>query len=191
MVRNITEYYEIGKVNFLPARLPQALIKAIDTLNQKVISEFKIKQGMTHLELFSTKEGLIFGEIAIRPPGGYIMELLSLSYGFNAWEAFLKMELNIPCQFPTKNQQYSAAWIIHPGAGKIAQVENWDLIKKLPEIKKASLHLKAGTITKARKGLGESYGKVIFTAGSRDELIDTLAKIKALLKIQFEHPKAL
>ena len=38
------------------------------------------------MEVFLGEEGPVFGEIAARPPGGYLMDLIPRAYGFDPWE---------------------------------------------------------------------------------------------------------
>ena len=50
-------------------------------INDEVIKKFGVDRGMTHAEFYLTDHGPVFGEIAIRPPGGYYMELIEKVYG--------------------------------------------------------------------------------------------------------------
>jgi len=90
--RNITEYYELYHLNIVPASLDRGTSKRIYKLNDEVIKKFGINQGMTHFECYLTKDGLIFGEIALRPPGGYLMDLIQTAYGFDPWIELLNIE---------------------------------------------------------------------------------------------------
>src|SRR5690606_5219991 len=91
---NITEYYKKTQANLLPAPFSKDELQQIQNLNEDVISKLNIQWGMTHLEFYRHPNGLYFGEIALRPPGGHIMAILKTAYGFNAWEALLAVELN-------------------------------------------------------------------------------------------------
>ena len=64
-------------------------------LNKMVIEGLNIKWGFTHLEYYMTEEGVLFGEVALRPPGGYIMEVLELVYEQSFWDIFEKVELGL------------------------------------------------------------------------------------------------
>ena len=46
------------------------------------------RPSMVDCTLFA---GLLFGEIALRPPGGYIMNAMHHAYGFDPWAAFVAM----------------------------------------------------------------------------------------------------
>lgn len=181
---NITEYFQLTFCNIIPADLSLELHQKIIDFNRHIIDIFQIENGMTHLEIYLTQQGIVFGEIAIRPPGGYIMELLEIAYGFNAWEAFIKMETNNPYSFPNKSSCYSAVWLIHPGQGIVAQIAGIDEIKRLPGVKAANFRLKIGKTLKPRIGVGQDYGEVVFSAFSRAEVVQSIQECQDMLKIK-------
>ncbi len=86
---NISEYVTLGYSVFVPAspelekwrpRIREEIEKLIDT--------FDIEFGLIHPEYFVTSDGnMYFGEVAYRPPGFKVFELLERAYGFNAYEA--------------------------------------------------------------------------------------------------------
>ena len=102
LFQNITEYARKTFINIVPADVDERTIAAIHLLNRSVLEALNIHWGITHLELYLTAGGPLFGEIALRPPGGYIMELLKLAYEFDAWQAFVAMELDQPFAFPSR-----------------------------------------------------------------------------------------
>ncbi|MDA7747134.1 ATP-grasp domain-containing protein, partial [Psychromonas sp.] len=158
-----TQYYLKKHINVVPA-LPQAIPEeALIALNKRVLAALNIKWGITHMEVYLSDEGLLFGEIALRPPGGYIMELISKSYGFSAWDALVHIELDYPFSFPEAPLSYSAASIIHPGAGKIEQISNWDEVSQLPSVFKSKLKVLPGMTIKDRNGVGEDAGYLLLS----------------------------
>lgn len=183
---NVTHYHTLGSINLVPADYDSSLIKEILSLNQRVISNLKIHWGLTHLEMYLTKSGPYFGEIAIRPPGGYIMDLIGLSYDFDAWEAFVSIELGIPFDFPKKFTQYSAAWILHPGEGKVKSIEGLDQIKLLPEIVKIKLKAKPNSIIEKRASVGKDIGYIKLSSPSHSQLLNTLKYCQDNLKIEMQ-----
>ncbi len=183
---NITEYYLPHIISIMPAELPENLFAEIARLNQLIITQFQIKQGMTHLELYHTAEGIIFGEIALRPPGGYLMNLLKLSYGFDAWQAFLCMELGLPFQFSQQALEVSAGWILHPGAGTIQNIKGIKDIKRHPQVKSFKLKVKLGNRVNVRQGTGEDCGYVLLAATKRIELLQSLQYLQQQLIIRLD-----
>ncbi|CAM4032171.1 ATP-grasp domain-containing protein [Vreelandella rituensis] len=86
---NISEYVTLGYSVFVPAS-PE-LEKYREQITQqieKLIKAFDIEFGLIHPEYFVTSDGeMYFGEVAYRPPGFKVFELLEKVYGFNAYQA--------------------------------------------------------------------------------------------------------
>lgn len=74
--RNHTRYLVPRWANVLPADLPVTTARQVDALTDRVNSALNLHEGITHMEVFLTPEGPIFGEIAARPPGGGLMRLI-------------------------------------------------------------------------------------------------------------------
>ena len=57
---------------------------------EKLIKTFDIEFGFVHPEYFVTSDGeMYFGEVAYRPPGFKVFELLERAYGFNAYQGLV------------------------------------------------------------------------------------------------------
>jgi hypothetical protein len=182
---NITEYVEKKHVNFVPAyNLSEKLDLAISNFNSDVIKKLKISWGITHLEVYIKEDNeLVFGEIAIRPPGGYIMDLITLAYGFNSWEAFLKIELDMPFEFPTDQHEYAFAMILHPGGGIVEKIQGYETLIQDSSIIKHKLKIAEGDSIEERVGVGEEVGHIIGKNADPEYLFSLLDKINKDLKI--------
>lgn len=182
---NFTQYYLDRAINIMPAEFDADTQAKLILFNQQVINDMNIKQGMTHLELFISESGLVFGEIALRPPGGYLMDLLQISYGFDAWQAFINLNINRTISYPSLIKQYSAVWVIHPGAGTVKTITGLDSIKKLASVKSVNVRIKNGDIICKRAGAGQDCGYILFNATTRTELIRDIEQARALLQVVF------
>lgn len=90
---NISEYVTLGYSVFVPAspELEKWRPQVEKEIN-KLIETFDIEFGMIHPEYFVTSDGnMHFGEVAYRPPGFQVFELLERAYGFNAYQAMVMM----------------------------------------------------------------------------------------------------
>jgi biotin carboxylase len=180
---NITEYYKKRHINILPANYDDDTTNQILALNQSVIDALEIKNGMTHLEMYLTEDGPYFGEIAHRPPGGYIMKLIELAYGFCPWRAYLSASMN---QKPTVYQKprcYAAAHVIYPGEGSIASLDlaAWKNLKTRAGIQRVKLKVSEGDILGRRISSGQDAGYVIQQDQSYDALIKEVNSIDAFI----------
>lgn len=180
---NVTEYFEKGFSNIVPASYSQGEIKDILELNKQVIQKLKINWGMTHLEFYRHKDGLLFGEIALRPPGGYIMQLMEEAYGFNPWEAFLNVEIDRDMSFPKKAKTHAACWVHHPGVGQVRDVK---MTVNLQSLKKHKIKVKAGDRIAMRSGVGEDVGYSLFVSDDVNVLKKDLASQELQSVIQIE-----
>jgi formate-dependent phosphoribosylglycinamide formyltransferase (GAR transformylase) len=183
---NFTEYYKHYEINIVPGNLNAHLKEKIIALNQQIIKAFGIHRGMTHMEFFCVAEDVIFGEIAIRPPGGYLMDLISYAYECDAWEIFLQCELGQIPQLPKPSQCTTAAWIIHPGFGKISDITGLENISSLPGIVEARFNLKEGMVCNHRVGSGEEYAHILLKTSNRQQIIDTLETLQNTLAITID-----
>jgi len=88
---NISEYVTLGYSVFVPATPELESWRPLITREvEKLIRTFDIKFGFIHPEFFVTSDGeMYFGEVAYRPPGFKVFELLERVYGFNAYQGLV------------------------------------------------------------------------------------------------------
>ena len=159
-----TDYTMLKVANVVPAGFSTEELKQIKSLNEKVIKAMKIKWGLTHLEYYRDANGLLFGEVALRPPGGYIMELIKRAYDIDPWEIFVKVELGLPVDhLPTELARICGVVLLHPGAGVVSHVSQPNKTE-YPTLAKTSIKVKIGDQVNQRHGVGEDIGYCIFSA---------------------------
>lgn len=178
---NITEYLEKKHVNVVPGALDEDLRRQVLALSRRVIEALRIEWGLTHLELYLPPEGPLFGEIALRPPGGYIMEAIGLAYGIDAWRAFVCIELDLPFDFPTEARKRAAAMVLHPGAGTIREVQGVDAVRAEPHVRRLKIKVKPGDVIDPRVGVGSDVGYALLAAPNRPALLETIARVNEKL----------
>ncbi len=88
---NISEYVTLGYSVFVPASPELEKYRPQITAQiEKLIKTFDIDFGFVHPEYFVTSDGeMYFGEVAYRPPGFKVFELLERVYGFNGYQALV------------------------------------------------------------------------------------------------------
>lgn len=88
---NISEYVTLGYSVYVPASNElEAYREQITRQVEKLIKTFDIEFGFIHPEYFVTSDGeMYFGEVAYRPPGFKVFELLERIYDFNAYQALI------------------------------------------------------------------------------------------------------
>jgi len=88
---NISEYVTLGYSVFVPATPDLEKYRPQITAEiEKLIKTFDIEFGFIHPEYFVTSDStMYFGEVAYRPPGFKVFELLERAYGFNAYQGLI------------------------------------------------------------------------------------------------------
>lgn len=172
-----TEYHITKFANVVPAGYSPDEIERIRSLNGKVIKALNIKWGLTHLEYYRAPSGVLFGEVALRPPGGYIMELIKGAFGFDPWEVFVKVELGLQVgSLPTEPFRVCGTAVLHPGEGVIKSISQPDKTD-YPTLSKVSIKAKSGDRIRARHGVGEDVGHCIFTGEKYADVIRDIVKM--------------
>lgn len=181
---NFTNYYKHLKINVLPHKFQTDLHGKLMTFIQELVQTFNVTTAFLHIEFFLSKEETItLGEFAIRPPGGYIMKLLSLSYNFSAWESYFKLFLDKQIDLPSQHTDYSCAVILHPGEGKLESISGLDTIKNLSSFYSLQLKKSAGDQVLDRQGSGQNIGHIILKNKKQKALIDDLKSLEENFKI--------
>lgn len=189
---NITRYHKHGACNILPGDYSEDIINKIQNLNHDVIKALKLKWGMTHLEYYILEDGqILFGEVALRPPGGYIMDALKLAYNQNFWSAFISIELNEKNIHFNERCMYAASIIIHPGEGLVSNIFGKEEVESLVSTKKFKLKLGAGDVISHREGLGQDFGYVLMANPHKDELKHDVDSFFAYFNVELQKIKDL
>lgn len=183
---NITEYEKIKQCNIIPASFSEEIKRVISKLNREVIKALNIKWGLSHMEYYLTEEGILFGEIALRPPGGYIMNGIKLAYDFDPWEAFVDIELDERPKTKFPASCFAASYVIHPGAGKLVEVKGREECLGLPSLKKLKLKAKTGDELTTRVGTGDDMGYALFTNKDQTELLRDVLKFRETLRFSMQ-----
>lgn len=183
---SITEYHTNKVANIVPAGYSSAETARIQALNEKVIKALNIKWGLTHLEYYRQAGGELFGEVALRPPGGYIMELIKRAYDFDPWQVFVKVELGLPVdKLPTQAARVCGTVLLHPGAGWVTAVSE-PTVSDYPTLAKATIKVKVGDQIAARHGVGEDVGYCIFAAEKYADVQQDINRLCATSPIQIK-----
>lgn len=173
---NPTCYLKPRWANVVPAPLDEDERRATCEIAERVYQALEIHSGISHMEVFLSKNGPVFGEIAARPPGGCLMELIRRAYDMDPWELLLRLAVGEKPKAESEPVRSAGVWLIHPGAGKVTDVRGLQLARKMPGVVHASCHLRSGDDVSARIGSGETKGRVVVEADSYDDCKDQLKR---------------
>lgn len=183
LFRNPTRYLKPRWANIVPASLEPLDMALVAELGEQVHEALEIHGGITHMEVFLTELGPVFGEIAARPPGGYLMELIEYAYGFDPWEAVLRIATGEVPAFPAEAKQFAGVWLIHPGPGRIIEIGGLEDARSVRGVIDLSCKVRPGDVVAARIGSGETKGRMLATATTHSACADALAE--AVDKLRF------
>lgn len=182
--RNQTRYLEPRWANVVPAALGVRERKEIEALVDAAHTALGAVHGMTHIELFLTEHGPVFGEIAARPPGGRLMELIERAYGFDPWDALVEIELGERPSLPKDAKGYAGVYLLHPGAGEVDRVSGVEEARSLPGVMRLRVAVKPGDSVPDRIGSGQSVGELVVETDKHESCAELLLRARALIKIE-------
>ena len=180
---NPTRYLVPAWFSLVPAPLGSE-VEPIQAFADAARRALGVTQGMTHLELFLTSDGPVFGEMAARPPGGHLMPLIRHAYGFDPWEAVLRVEMRDHVALPAEACQSAAAWILHPGPGTVREVGDVVGARAMPGVEEAVLRVRVGDPVRERAGTGEEVGHVICTGSTATEAEARVRSARDVLRVE-------
>ncbi len=181
---NPTCYWRPKFVNVVPAALDEETLAVVLDCNRRALEALAIRWGMTHLELFLTADGPVVGEVALRPPGGYLMSCIETAYGFDPWDALCAVELGESPALPERASQVAAAVVLHPGAGRVAAIRGLDAVRAHPALVDARLKVEVGDAVDVREGVGEDVGRVLLAAPDRPAMDEAIRFVERELVIE-------
>jgi biotin carboxylase len=184
---NFTAYHTPLWANLVPAELDDATTGAVLDLNERALDALGVQRGICHLELFLHADGPVVGEVAIRPPGGYLMQLIELAYGFDPWETLLRVIVHDErVALPRAASASAGAFILHPGPGRVRAVHGRAAVKAWPETVELNVRVRAGSQVTARVGSGAECGHVLLRTRERAMVARRLDEIPEALRIELE-----
>ncbi len=87
-----------------------AVAGSIRDLNSRVISSLGLRAGITHLECFTTADGLVVGEIACRPGGGGVVPMVKRATGVDLWACLVDCETGVAPVIPEAKSALVVGW---------------------------------------------------------------------------------
>ncbi len=187
---NISEYVTLGYSVFVPASPELEQYRdQITRQVEKLVKTFDIEFGQIHPEYFVTSDGeMYFGEVAYRPPGFKVFELLERVYGFDAYQASILVfdpkttEEEIRNFFPKEvvdAKGYAGCFGVYPRRRVVSRLEIPEETEDHPYFESHELTPPLQELVTKRTAFGTHWGLIYFTGSDA-------AEMKRLLKHQEE-----
>jgi hypothetical protein len=185
---NISEYVRLGYSVYVPASPElEAWRGRVTEEIEKLIKTFDIEFGLIHPEYFVTSDGtMYFGEVAFRPPGFKVLELLERVYDFNGYQAMIMCfdpkttEEEVASFFPKEvvdANGYAGCFGVYPRQRVVSQLQIPEETEQHPYFESHELTSPMESKVTKRNAFGTHWGLVYFTG-------DDSATMHELLKHQ-------
>lgn len=90
-------------------------VEYIHNFNERAVKAMGVRDGVTHFECFDVEGEMFAGEIACRPAGGGVSDVLKRARGVDLWEEFVRagvgMELT---SMPSREMDTTQGWMYFP-----------------------------------------------------------------------------
>lgn len=188
---NISEYVTLGYSVFVPAtpELEQYRPQIVEQI-EKLIKTFDIEFGFVHPEYFVTSDGeMYFGEVAYRPPGFKVFELLERAYGFNAYQGLIlafdpkTTEQEIADFFPTEvvdAKGHAGCFGVYPRRRVVSKLEIPEETEDHPYFDFHELTTPLEETVTKRTAFGTHWGLVYFFGDNPETIRDLLKHQESL-----------
>ena len=184
---NISEYVTLGYSVFVPATPElEKHREQITAEIEKLIRTFDITFGVIHPEYFVTSDNtMYFGEVAYRPPGFKVFELLERAYGFNAYQGMIltfdpkTTADEIEAFFPepvTDAKGHAGCFGVYPRRRVVSQLEIPEETEDHPYFESHELTAPLEETVTKRTAFGTHWGLVYFFGEDPHEMRDLLRR---------------
>tara|TARA_R100000306_G_scaffold44920_1_gene42886 strand:+ start:54275 stop:55498 length:1224 start_codon:yes stop_codon:yes gene_type:complete len=182
---NISEYVTLGYSVFVPASPELEKYRPqIRAQIEKLIKAFDIEFGLIHPEYFVTSDGeMYFGEVAYRPPGFKVFELLERVYGFNAYQASMLVfdpkatAEEVQAFFPREIEDadgYAGCFGVYPRRRVVSQLVIPEEVEDNPYFESHELTPPLEETVTKRTAFGTHWGLVYFRGDDAQKMHETL-----------------
>lgn len=147
-------------------------------LHARTVRAFGMPAGVTHMELFKTKDGLLVGEIACRPPGGGIPGAIELQYGVDIWQAFRATSLGLePEVRVTEREGLLMTYLLPIKRGRIVRLSTAADLAAVPSVVRVDMHKQLGDVMRDRVGASATAGVVYLSVRHEAEVSSRMLEL--------------
>jgi biotin carboxylase len=183
---NPTQYLVPFWANVVPAPIDEARRAALSARLRQVLAAVGLRSGMVHVEAFISSSGVTIGEVALRPPGGHLMRLIEAAYGFDPWEALLRIELGERPSLRAEPSRVAGAWLFHPGPGVVDEVLGLEGVEAMPAVRRLRCAARPGDALSPRLGSGQAVGSVLCVAETHAALVGALRRARDTVRFRVD-----
>jgi hypothetical protein len=126
----------------------QADGRELRELHERVVAVLGLRDGVTHLEAFSTESGLVFGEVTCRPGGGGVPTVISDHGGWDIWDDFLLTGLGqTPSELEMSSSTEVFGWCGLPARnGRVERISTTEQLEAIEGVSRVQLDYGPGDL---------------------------------------------
>ena len=157
---------------------------AILSLHRATVAATGLRNGVTHMEGYRTVNGHLVGEIACRPGGGGITDLVRAQYGIDLWDAFMRSSLGEwvsaqPCQQPT----LFARCRIPPKEGVVRGLATRAELEAIPWVESANILVDVGDELLKASHSTSHVATIVYRASNHDAALGRMHELDRLFRL--------
>ncbi|MFD4242976.1 ATP-grasp domain-containing protein [Streptomyces sp. NPDC058525] len=182
----VTPYRETGSV--FPSTLSSGPLRDAEKLAMRALDALGVGYGISHTEVKLTLEGPRLIEVNGRVGGGTAPVIRAVG-GPDLLQAALCAALGMPYAWDRNAPQKVAYEYLSPAPTQVAVVRSISgirEIRKLPGVTQFSPSVRPGTLLDWRTGTESYLGWTHGVAANHDEVLTSIGRIDALLKVELE-----
>jgi hypothetical protein len=164
-----------------------AMTQSIQALHRAVVAAFELRDGVTHLEVLSSADGLLIGEITCRPGGGGILKAIRYQYGVELWDAFIRTALGLDPEIAPVHSDGVVGWCGLPCSnGRIVSMTPVETLMQMPEVIDVQMLHQVGERVQEKQTSVFYSGMVFFRTSEAREVPALLDRLRAQYAIELE-----
>jgi biotin carboxylase len=166
------------------AELAPGVARQVDELAAGVLTALGMRTGLVHLEFRLADAGPTLMEVAVRTPGDYLMEILSLTYDVDWFELVVRSALALPLPDPPQGPvRYAASYLPIAAPGVVTKIRGLAEVAAHPCVARAALKVVEGQTVAPLRSSAQRVGHVLLAADCPRELEAALAYVRETLVV--------
>ncbi|MEV6163355.1 ATP-grasp domain-containing protein [Streptomyces sp. NPDC052052] len=165
---------------FAPAAAAQ-----VRTVTRGVLRAVGVRTGLVHLEFRMADRGPVLMEIAVRTPGDYLPDAIGLTFGFDLYEAVVRLSLgrSVP-ELPREPVSWAATVFPTAPPGTIRAITGVRETEEHPAVVRVRLRKGPGDRVLPLTSSAQRMGHVLIDAASPAEREDAVKFVRETLRVQ-------
>lgn len=158
----------------------------INNFARKAIKAMKVKKAIIHMEVFYG-EDIYFGEMGLRPAGGYIWKDIYNTSNVDIYDVYLKYMVDEPVKLDVKPRDVFTGNGVFPyKEGKVTSITKEEELSNIEGVKEVNIFYNIGDEIKDKESCLDRVGYFIVEGKSYEEVKEKVVQLYSTFKIETE-----